>query len=808
MKPNKKISQFNDEFDWKIFLHVVKKVLPYIIIIFAFSLAVSFLYLRYTYPQYRASSIIQIHTDDVASQVLGSMVRVDLNQKIEVLKSRMFLERVFKRLPLDVSYFREGRFLNTELYRSTPFTVSYNIKNSSFYDKPVYIDINTNGQCILRYKENGNELTHTFSLLDTARLQYADIFVVLHNPNAFRRQSFLEKEEYFFVINNPNKIVEYYASKLRISILNPASQSIEVSITDRHPVKAADIVNKIAEEFNLYDVERQAESTEKILDFIDDQLDLFYEKLHFSQQEIDAYKNEHNIDAFIVSSDNLFSKVAAYEEEIFKLQMEAAELKKISDLILYQEGLDVYELYALIIGADIQSMVASNLTNIQNLLMQREILLYNVTENSIAIKQLEYRLDIQKKLLAQSINVALQNTLARKQNIKETLREYKMAIAPAVDNKNIGELSILQRVYQANESFYNNLLDKKAQHTINKAGFVSQNVILKDATVPEEHVSPIEARVYLFAFFVSVILSFVLIALKYLLYNNISYPRDISRFSDIPILGVVPNFSFSIPGNQIVVDNKPKSLIAESLRAIRTNLQFVNSIKGPKVVSLTSTISTEGKSFVALNLAAITAASFKKVIVVDMDLRKPKVHKAFKVDNKKGVSTILSGLDEIDKCIHKSHIENLDFITAGPIPPNPAELTQTDNMSQMISYLKKIYDFIVIDNAPIGIVIDGMRSMQIADYPIYILRAGYSKKIFLQNVEGLRRESKIANLAVILNDVNMKKSGFGLQSYAYDSSFGYGYGYGYGHGYYEEEDDVKKKYSFWNRLKNIFNDGS
>jgi capsular exopolysaccharide synthesis family protein len=264
------------------------------------------------------------------------------------------------------------------------------------------------------------------------------------------------------------------------------------------------------------------------------------------------------------------------------------------------------------------------------------------------------------------------------------------------------------------------------------------------------------------------------------------------KYLEVPMLGIVPNYKDVIPISQLLVDKKPKSIIAESLRSIRSNLEFLSHSDGPKVLAITSTISGEGKTFVALNLAGIIAFSEKKVVSLDLDMRKPKIHVGFGVPNDKGMSTILINRNTIDECIFKSSLNNLDFITAGPVPPNPSELIISSRMMEVLEEMKTKYDVIVIDNPPVGLVTDGIRVIKMADYPIYVFRENFSKRNFVQNVKKLIRDNNIKNMSVILNSVDIKRSGYGYSGvYDYD----YGYGYGYGFGYYDE-DIRREKFSF------------
>ena len=289
------------------------------------------------------------------------------------------------------------------------------------------------------------------------------------------------------------------------------------------------------------------------------------------------------------------------------------------------------------------------------------------------------------------------------------------------------------------------------------------------------------------------------------MHDQITSLNEITKSSSatIGILGIVPKYKSNIPISQLIVDKSPKSKITESFRTIRTNMQFISNKKSAKIIAITSTISGEGKTFIALNLAGIIAFSGKKVIVLDLDMRKPKLHLGFGAENNNGMSTLLIEKDAVENCIRHSDLDGLDFITAGPIPPNPSELIINGKLDELIEKLKLDYDMIVIDTPPVGLVTDGIPVIQKADYPIYIFKANYSKKNFIQNVDRIINENNVPKLAVILNSVDVESKGYG---YNYGYGYGYGYGYNYGSsttygGYYTDDDATIENTGFF---KNLF----
>jgi capsular exopolysaccharide synthesis family protein len=312
---------------------------------------------------------------------------------------------------------------------------------------------------------------------------------------------------------------------------------------------------------------------------------------------------------------------------------------------------------------------------------------------------------------------------------------------------------------------------------------------LEKADIPNNPVSPNRRVTFIIYFVSALVVSLLIIFFRYLSHNQINSLNEITKYThaSISILGIIPKCKVDIPVSQLLVDKSPKSLIAEAFRSVRTNLQFISNEPGSKIIALTSTISGEGKTFVAINLAGIIAFSGKKVVIIDLDMRKPKIHIGFGAENSKGMSTLLIGKNNVEETIQKSSLDNLDFITAGPVPPNPSELIISEKMDQILNQLKLMYDVIIVDNPPVGLVSDGIAMIQKADYPIYIFRADYSKRNFIQNVDRLFNETNIKKLSVLLNGVDIDR-----KNYGYNYGYGYGYGYGTSYGYYDEDKGQKK----------------
>ncbi|MFW6351650.1 MAG: GumC family protein [Bacteroidota bacterium] len=796
----KKISNINDELDIKLFLYISKRNVLFPLVFIVIALLGAWLYIRYTPPVYQTSAVIQMGSDNEASRILPTtnIYEDDLAKQIELMRSNTFLNRALQRLPLEVSYFSEGRVLNFEMYRNAPFTIDAEVKNPSIYGIPIYLNFIDPENVSLTFEINGKTINRKIHINGINELPEMDVKVDIHNfDNIREQQKLFSRNSFFFILNNPDNLVRSYSGDIRINVLNSAAKTIQVGYQGTNAQKASDIVNIIADEFSIYDLEKKAESANNVLEFIDAQLDMLFDKLSESEMELQQFRKEHGInDITLTPPPTLQGRIADFENQIITLQLEKNILLEI-EKNLNVDDVDVYRLIAILSGSEFKTGISGMLNALEELLIEREKLLYEVTPESRQIEYLNYQIEIQKKMLVESITNLKQNIEASIEELNQKIYRFEEALLEQSGRYSLIEYSMLERVHSINERFYNQLVEKKAEYSISRAGYVSQSVLLERSQTPGQPIYPKPRGIYLSSLLAAVFLGLGVFLLKYLFYNEIPSLHDILKYTQASVIGVIPRYKSEIPSNQLLVLKKPKSLIAESLRAIRTNLQFINNDPGPKMVAVTSTISGEGKTFFAINLAGILAFSNKKVIVIDLDMRKPKIHLGFNVENVKGVSTILSKIDEIDDCIQPSKVKNLEFITAGPVPPNPSELILTPRMDEMITYLKSRYDYVIVDNPPVGIVTDGMKSILMADYPVYLFKANYSKRMFIQNVNRLISESHIKNLSVVLNAVDKEYS-----SYGYDKGYSYGYyygGYSAGYGYYDEDHTNPKK-SFLRRL--------
>jgi capsular exopolysaccharide synthesis family protein len=788
-----RLTNFSQEFELGLFLFIARKNIFWVLLFIAVALSAAFLYLRYTPPVYESNSIIQIKQENNMSKLLELdklQEMQDISGEIELLRSKVILRKVISKLPLQITYYNQGTVLQYELYRSSPYQVELVSLDSNFINIPVFIEFLNEKQYTIDFVYAGKEINLKG---ETGKNLVSDYFNIIVTVSDFKsisqQQNAVKQNAQFFKFNSIENLTNQYVKNLDVKLLNSAAKTIQIVFKDYNAAKAADIVNGIAEEYISYDVERKSESAKNILAFIDEQLSFVYDRLKDSETSIQSFKTENKLtsDKDIITTN--IERLSIIENEIMNVELEERVIQEIEKSIRKSEKeMDVYNIIPLLTGTKFEDNLSSMVKQLQELLMQKETFYFDATKSSPQVKALDYKIDIQKKLLLESLSNLSTAVSNKKKGLIQKAQSIESTFANA-PSKEV-EFARLLRHFSINEKFYTLLMEKRTEFSILKASFVPQNVILEKGTSSYSPVSPQKKLIYAAALFTAILIGLLLIIIRYLMHNTISSLNEIVKHTHatVSILGIVPKYKNDIPVSQLVVNKNPKSIIAESFRTVRTNMQFISNTPGAKLVAITSTISGEGKTFVAINIAGIIAYSGKKVIILDLDMRKPKIHLGFGVQNIKGMSTILIEKDTIENCIQHSVMDNLDFITAGPIPPNPSELIISEKMDMLLEHLKKIYDVVIVDNPPVGLVTDGISIVQKADYPIYIFRADYSKKNFIHNLDRLINENKVKHLSVVLNGVDIDRSAYG-----YNYGYGYGYGYGYTSDYYNDLEKSKKK---------------
>lgn len=759
--------------------YILKRNVFWLILLPVVCLLSGYVYLRYTKPLFESSSSIKLEIEQKAN-LLGlngvstnEDLSANLSGEIELIRSKLIYDEVIRRMDIDVSCYTYGNILDEERYRNAPFQVTYERKNFIAYDQPFDVTMLSPEQYKLSYQVNGSEQSSTYSFGQVVRTEGFS-FVV--DTTSFYSPD-LNGKKFYFIINSPGALSNYLASNMRVDVLNPAANILGVAFKDHTPAKAHDIVNTIDSVYLDKTLELKNKANKQKIGFLEDQLRITEDSLerYESQQERFIVQNKTadvkaDVGKYVTTIEELIKQRTELEGQLLLLQNLQRLLDQKDDLSSFIPSVPLLN----------DAQLATLTQEINRLQQERALTLTSSKETTSAVRSKDKAIEIARQNIVGLISQDKQLVLGKMGQVNARIREFERTFTglPAKGT----EYTKIQRFKDLYEKYYLLIMDRKAELGIAEAGTVPEFVILSPASVPSQSIFPNRMMAYGASGAVGLLLSLLLLTLKYLLHDTISNQRELERTTEAPILGAIPTYNQeSMDVSRLIVHKNPKASISEAMRSIRTNLEFVfPSGRKKRIISVTSTVSGEGKTFVALNLSGIIALSDAKVVLIDLDMRKPKINLAFDEENNSGVSTILIGKHSIKECIRQTPIDTLDYIAAGPTPPNPSELILRPEFDIFLKELHKLYDVIVIDTPPVGLVTDGILVMKKADLPIYVVRADYSKRYFVKNINKLIKNNNFTRLSVVLN------------AFKHLSQYGYGYDYSYYQGYSDEEKPENK----------------
>lgn len=794
-KKENKIPTLNQDFELETFLTVLKKNVIFVIIFFALAICGGYLYFRYTQPIFSSSSIIQIKKENRTNEILGISSDVNMNPTIEIMRSEEFLKTVVKNLPLGISFFTEGAFLKSESYGSMPFRVEYEITNPKIYDNAIYYEQNKDGKSYdINIGEKGAVHNVPFS---TPTVLPEGLTITMSAPNS---ESYAErssiKDKYYFVINSEKQILRDISKGLVIEALNNSAGTIRITYDCENAKKSADIANAIAEQFIEFDVMKSRESSMATIAYIDEKMADMVDELSTIENQLQRFRIANGITADDVKARNnnlAETRITNLEQRIAEIDYEIETLKEVKEQINSNPDINMYEMMALMSGQSSNAFLSSMLKSLQDLIAKRESMLFEVTESNHKIVVIDKQIESKKETIIDFIGSTITRLEKQKAGCENKENDIRNGILKKVSYDEL-EYSKLQRIYSANEAHYSKLLDRKIEILISQSGYVSTNLVLEKASVPGGAISPILSKTMTMAVLLALVLSVLFLLARYLFYNKILTSSDIIKYTDIPVIGEVVTSRRKSEFSQAIVHKNARSHVTENFRKIRTNLDYYPLESKCRVIITTSTVPGEGKTFIAINTADIYAMSGKKVLLVDFDLRKPRLEKCLDLDNEFGLSTILTNRKTWQECLHKDVVENMDVITSGPVTPIAAELLIGKNIDAFISEVRNEYDIVILDTPPLGIIHDAITLSKYADNFFYVMRSGISVKGYIEYINGIVEEHGLKNVSMILNGLPASKhSSYGYSKYGYSNYGKYGYTE-------DEDDDNAGKGNFFSRM--------
>lgn len=777
----------DDEIDLSGLVREISEKRLWFIIALVVCLAAAFIYIKISLPVYESSATVLIEEsgsssvkmeDFLAGDLFGDQANIATEKGI--LGSRSVMQETIEQLKLQVSYFNTSVFPYLPRYKKHPFTVvidSTSVVPHWLYDVPVLFSFMNDNQFRLTIKaedETGKEysLSEVYSF-NTKIKNDVFSFVIKNDPTFVRNEDY---SDYEFIIHSLSKQVNDYLTRMKIESPDKDATIVKLTFRDEIPERAVDVLNKLCEVYINLDIQDKTSVASLTLKFVDEQLNQTTSVVNDIEAELQGFKEKNKTVNLSEESKAFLDRLNTIDVEKMKSDI---ELKSLDNLLQYvTSNADMTEMAPSTMGLP-DPLLVELISKFQELQSKRKSLSYGVKNATPAIKVIDQQIADTRASLIENIKSIRQNILSTNVTLNKQLNDYESRIrqVPEIER----ELLSIQRRFEVNQNIYIYLLQKKAETSIAKAAAISDNKVLDDAFLSEEPVEPNKKAIILFAFFAALLIPLLLIFTIKFLRTTISGREELAKLTNVPILGVVGHVN---KNDNLIVQHNPKSRIAEAFRSIRTNLQFFGAGTGNKVILISSSVGGEGKSFVTINLASVFAMQDYKVVIVGLDLRKPKLFDDFNTSNDSGVSTYLIGGEKLTDLIKHTGVNNLDLIPSGPVPPNPSELISKPEMGKMFEELRKIYDYIIVDTPPLGIVSDAFLIMNNSDINVYVVRENYSRKEYITSLNEQFEHGKFKNLSILVND-----SGFG-QAYGY----GYGhYGYGNGSGYYDEDTESKSK---------------
>jgi tyrosine-protein kinase Etk/Wzc len=715
----------------------------------------AYLVLRWTKDVYESSSELKLDVKQDATALGIAQIVEDQNRniiagEIEQMRSKLFFSRVIDSLDLWVSYYSEGNVLEFELYRTSPFRITYDLQDERYMDRPIYFDFIENNRYRMQVGEGGDEFEADLGSPVTLPGGVITAQLAPQGKPDFRNH-------FFFTINSRARLLEFLTTNLKIEPINYEANTIRVSLKDFNPTKVHTIVNKIDSVYLTYSNEQKNRANRQKIDWLNKELTQVEIKMQNFENYFEDFtlKNKSsNVDSDLRKTINLINSI---DSQRFELS------KKISELDALVEDLGAGRIGGASPG--LPEYLNKSIESFHRITQEQKRLTLSYKDNTYAYQQKEHELNSARNGLFDQIQELRKRWLTSLTELNEKKNKLERQFATMPEKGT--QYSKNQRFYKLYEEFYLSMMQAKAEFEIAQAGSTPDFKILSSATFAIEPVAPNRPMIYGIGFVSGLVLNFFFIGLIYLINNKVTGVHEIETGTRAPILGVIPEMRNKSTSPFYIVDH-PRSIVSEAIRTLRTNLDFFASTNTSKVIVISSTVSGEGKSFLAMNLGGILALSRKKVILLDLDMRKAKSQAYVNADPAKGVSAILIHRHSPEECVIHTSVEGFDFIPSGVHPPNPSELLLNGEFDGLLTKLRETYDYIVIDTPPVGLVTDGIMAMKRADLSIYVVRANYSKKDFLKNIDRITSINKLSNVSVVLN--------------ALPSS-----GKTYGYGYYQED---------------------
>ncbi|MBR3427752.1 MAG: polysaccharide biosynthesis tyrosine autokinase [Bacteroidales bacterium] len=778
------------------------------------ALVAGFLINRYSANVYQTSGTVLIKEDRSSFDATSIMTNMsygnyqNVDNEIAILKSYSLTDRVIRKMNLEVTYMEKGRIASSELYKASPFTVEIDRSVPQAVDLVYSISLEEDKIILHASSEHLSKYDFLLSKTIESHPEIIDVTNECHQgewvDNGYNRFCIVLNDNFNPKVDKNRKLsfwLNSYSSlnkQMSSFTVTPTSkQSSVLSITKNgeNKQKIVDFVNTLMIEYVGRGLEKKNMVSQNTIEFIDSELTGIQASLSESERELKDFRTRNDLMNLDLQANQVYTNLRALDKERSEMAVNVKIYKKLQDYIRVQID-DPENLAApstMGINDPLLNQLARDLVSLSQTKATQSLTL---TEQNPQIVKLNEQIVTTKKALLENVNNLVENAEMSLKEIDRRINslESESRLLPGKQQQLIN----YQRDFDFNDDTYKYLMQRRAEAQILKASNTPDNEIIDEARLERTYkVSPRTSMNYLIAFILGLLIPALYLFLKDFFNVSINDRKDVEKLTHYPIIGQVAQASDK---NPLVVINSPKSPIAESFRSIRTNVEFLTQGKAKSTILVTGDMQSIGKTFNSINIASIYALYGKKTVLLGFDMRKPRLFQEFGLTNNVGLSSYLSNKESLENIIQcSSQIPNLDIITSGPLPPNPAELIASEKTNELFTLLKESYDYIIIDTPPIGLVTDSLLLMRHTDVNLFVVRQGVTNKNIFGNIIKDLEERELP-ISIIINGVETGKS-YGYGKYSY----GYGYGnygkYGDSGSYYGISEETRKRRGFLKKKK-------
>lgn len=776
---------------------------PWFVVSIIICIACAWGYLRLTTPIYNISATVLIKDEkkgggaSMSSELekmglegfVSSSSNVD--NEIEVLRSKSLAREVVNNLGLFVTYMDEDEFPSKELYHTSPVLVSLTHQEA---DKlPGRMEINMilqptgalGVQITVGEKEYRKQFDKLPAVFPTDEGTIA-FFANNDTLSAVCPENITKERHITAFINRPFSVLKEYVNSLSIAPTSKTTSVVVISLENTNTRRGRDYINKLLEMYNINANNDKNEVAQKTAEFIDERIGIISKELGSTEQDLENFKRSAGITDLSSEAQIALTGNAEYEKKRVENQ---TQINLVMDLQRYMKG-NEYEVLPSNIGLQ-DAASAGAIDRYNQMLVERKRLLRTSTENNPTIINLDTSIRAMRTNVQATLDATLKGLQITKEDLAREASRYSRRIndAPTQERQFVS----IARQQEIKSGLYLMLLQKREENAITLAATANNAKIIDEALADDNPISPKKTIVYLAALVLGVGLPVGVIYLIGLTKFKIEGRADVEKLTSLPVVGDIP-LADEKTGSIAVFENQ-NNLMSETFRNVRTNLQFMLE-NGKNVILVTSTISGEGKSFISANLAISLSLLGKKVVIVGLDIRKPGLNKVFNIPKKEhGITQYLTNTTaNLMDFVQPSDInKNLFILPGGTVPPNPTELLARGGLEKAIETLKANFDYVILDTAPVGMVTDTLLIGRVADLSVYVCRADYTHKAEFTLINELAENNKLPNLCIAVNglDLNSRKYGYYYGYGKYGKYYGYGKRYGYGYGYGEKHGGKK-----------------